>query len=105
CPGKGSDAARAAVVRLGDAREVAAVEQVEAFGIDFQSGQCLIGERLVDDGDAGHGAEIAYPAQEPAGDARRTTRAPGDLMRAVGTDGGAEYAGAARHHALQFLDA
>ena len=37
--GNGLDADRAAVVALGDAGEVAAIERVEALGVDFERGR------------------------------------------------------------------
>ena len=43
--------------------------------------------------------------KQPSGDAGRAARAPRDLVRAVGADGGAEYAGRPRHHQLQLRHA
>ena len=60
----------------------------------------LAGDRrgAVDDG------EVAHPAQQAAGDARRAAGAAGDLVRAVLAHADAEHPGAALHDELQLLD-
>ena len=81
--GDGLDADRAAAEAERDAVEIAPVHQVEADGVDVEQLERGVGER------AGHAfgaldhGEVAHPAQQPAGDARRAARASRDLVGAV----------------------
>ena len=87
-----------------DHREIAAVELVEAERVDLQPGQRRVGDRprhVLGAGDAG---EIADPAQQPAGDARRAAGAARDLQRAVVAERHRQDARAAPHDHLQLLD-
>ena len=79
------DADRAAVELLDDGQQQLAVEHVEALRIDLQHVErrerrprrSMMPGRL-------DLREIAHPAQQPVGDARRAARALGDAQRAVG---------------------
>ena len=93
--GERLDADRAAAVIHRDRGEIAPVHGVEAGGVDFERRQRLVGDRAVDRRRAADRSEIAHPAQQPAGDARRAAGAARDLVRAVGGDADAEHARAA----------
>jgi hypothetical protein len=69
--------------------------------VDLELGERPIGDHGVDFGAAGDRGEVAHPAQQPAGDARRAARPPGDLDRTVGGQRQAEDRGAARDDRLQ----
>ena len=84
--------------------EIAAVELVEAERIDLEPAERLVGLAGVDRLDPVDGGEIADPAQEPRGDARRAARAAGDLGGAVRREVDAEDAGAAPDDVLEFRD-
>ena len=68
---------------VGDHREIAPVQLVEAEIVDLQPRQRLVGDRLRHLVGAATLGEIAHPAEQAAGDARRSARAAGDLARAV----------------------
>ena len=90
--GKRLDANGTAAIVQGNGRQVAPVHGVEACGIDFERRQRLVGNGAIDRRRGGDGGEVAHPAQQPSGDARRAARAAGDLVGAVGGDADAEHA-------------
>ena len=51
-----------------------------------------------------HDGEVAHPAQQAAGDARRAAGAAGDLVGALLAHADAEHPGAAAHDQLELLD-
>src|SRR6185369_165209 len=103
-PGRdGFDADRSAAEIACNHRQMPAVERVEAEPIDLQPGQRLGGDPAIDMTVAGDAGKIAHPAQQPAGDAWRATRPPGDLQRAIVTKRHRENPGAAAHDLLQLL--
>ncbi len=71
------------------------VEGVEALAVDLELQQRPVGDLGGDHLRLGHGGEVAHPAQQAAGDARRAARAARDLGRTVRADGHLEHAGAA----------
>ena len=92
---------RATLVDVGDHVEVAPVHRVEAELIDLHPVERAVGGPGVDLGHAGGMREIADPAEQPAGDARRAARAAGDLVGAVLGDRGIEQARGAAHDLLE----
>ena len=97
------DADRAAAVVLGDAAEIAAVHRVEAEHVDLQPRQRRHRRSRDRPGGARDGGEVAHPAQQPPGDARRAAGAAGDLGAAVRREVEVELAGAAADDPLQLL--
>ena len=73
--GQGLHPDRAAAVVLGDAAQVAAVHGVQAELVHLQPGQRGVGDGAVDRIVAVDGGEVAHPAQQPPGDARRAAAA------------------------------
>src|SRR5579862_3444030 len=90
--GQRLDADRAAAIVHRDGRKVTPVHGVETGAVDFERGQRLVGHGAIDRRGAGNGGKIANAAQQPSGDARRATRAPRDLVRAIRGHADAEHA-------------
>ena len=63
-----------------------------------------VGELAGDGLDALHDGEVAHPAQQAPGDARRAAGAAGDLVGALLAHAEAEHPGAAPHDQLQLVD-
>ncbi len=82
--GQGLHADRPAGMVLGDAPQVAPVHRVQPEPVDLQPGSAASAMARSIGAVAGHRGEVAHPAQQPAGDARRAARAAGDLGGALG---------------------
>src|SRR5262249_34956578 len=91
----GLDSDRAAAVVLRNHREVAPVHGVKTRGVALELNESAVGGGAVDRVRAGDQRKVAYPAQQPPGDARRPARAARDLVRPVGGHADAEDARAA----------
>jgi hypothetical protein len=89
------DADRAAAIVYGNRREIAPIHGVELGLIDLERSKRAIGDSAVNRSRLADEGEIAAPAQQPAGNARRAAGAPRDLVCAVGSDRDAEHARAA----------
>ena len=97
------DSDGAAVVVFGDSAKVAAVHGVEPDVIDLEAGEGRVGDGAVDGVVAGNAGEVADPAQQPAGDARRTAGSPGDLDGTFVRQAEAQLLGAAGNDPAEFL--
>src|SRR5262249_37901223 len=97
------DADRAAAEIDGDAGEIAPVESVEAAAVNLEIGERAVGDLDIDLGRLRNRGEVAYPAQEPAGDARGAARAPCNLARALLACPDLEHARRAAHDFEQFV--
>ena len=102
--GEGFDPDRAAVVEVGDHREVAAVHRVEPEAVDLEPAQGAVGGGGVDAVVARGMGEIAHAAEQAAGDARRAAAAAGDFVRAVLGERGIEQPGGAADDLLELGD-
>ena len=102
--GERLDPDRAAAVEIGDHRQVAAVHRVEAERVDLQPRQRRSATSASIVSDARGMGEVAHPAQQPAGDARRPARAPRDFARAVVGQIDAEQPRGAADDLLELLD-
>ncbi len=78
------DAHRPAAINIGDHRQIAPVHRIETQMIDLQPVERAIGDFGGDGGFARNIGEIAHPAQQPSGDARRAARALGNLLGSIG---------------------
>ena len=102
--GERLDPDRAAAVEVGDHHQVAPVHRVEAETVDLQPVERAVGDLRVDRVGARGMGEVAHPAKQAAGDARRAAAAAGDFMLALGGGRGGEQAGGAADDLLQLLD-
>ena len=101
--GDGVDADRPAAEIDGDAGEIAMVERIEAAAVDLEIAQRPVGDALSMTFAPADGGEIAHPAQQPAGDARRAARAARDLARPLLRHGDLQHPRAAPDDVEQFV--
>src|SRR5207249_10926484 len=83
--------------------EISPVHAIEAALVDFQAGQCPIGDPGIDLALAVDGGKIPHPAQKAAGNPRRAAGPARDLGRTAGRQLEIEEAGAAAPDALQLV--
>jgi hypothetical protein len=101
--GEGVEADGAAIVFFDDSAEQAAVELVEAVGVDFEEGEGSLGGCAVDATGGADFGEVADAAEEAVGDAGCAAGAHGDLGGAVAVDGDAEDFGGALDYPAEFV--
>src|SRR5262249_41259101 len=80
----GLDSNGTTAIVLRDRDEIAPVHGIEPSGIDLELDQCTVGSGSVDCGCACDQRKVTYPAQQPAGDARRAAPPASDPLRPVG---------------------
>ena len=93
--GEGVEAYGAPVVLFDDGAEEAAVELVEAVGVDFQHFEGGVGGGAVDFALGADLGEVADAAEEAVGDAGGSAGAHGDFGGSVAVDGDSEDVGGA----------
>lgn len=101
--GQGIDAHRPAAIIVGDAFEIAAVHGIKAHLVHFQPGQRPVGDLGIHRALTGDGGEVAHPAQQATGHARRTAGAARHFGGAIRGDVEAQYTGATGDDQFQFL--
>ena len=92
---------RTAAELLAQGAEDRPVDLVQTTVVDAEHGQALARRRGVDRAVTAHLGEVADPAQQAVGDARRATRPAGDLPGPVGVDLHVEDAGRPGHDRLE----
>jgi len=103
CGCEGVKADRAAVIFFDDGAEEAAIELVEAVGVDFEEFKCGDSGRAIDAAGGADFGEIADAAEKAVGDARRASGAHGDLSGAVAVDGDTKDFGRTLDHPAELV--